>query len=65
MMKKTLQDVLNDIQKKLVGKELHSISGTALVFTISKIDNEKNYIILREWKRYGNKCIIVQQQMLR
>ena len=46
MMKKTLQDVLNDIQKKLVGKELHSISGTALVFTISKIDNEKNYIIL-------------------
>lgn len=27
-MKKTLQDVLNDIQDNLIGKELHGISGT-------------------------------------
>ena len=45
-MKKTLQDVLNDIQDKLIGKELHGISGTASAFRISEIDNEKNYIVL-------------------
>ena len=38
-MKKTLQDVLNDIQDKLIGKELHGISGTASAFRISEIDN--------------------------
>ena len=45
-MKKTLQDVLNDIQDKLIGKELHGISGTASAFRISEIDNEKKYIVL-------------------
>lgn len=45
-MKKTLQDVLNDIQEKLIGKELHGISGAASTFRISEIDNEKNYIVL-------------------
>lgn len=75
-MKKTLQDVLNDIQDKLIGKELHGISGTASAFRISEIDNEKNILfwmfkekekhgLLKEWKGFGKKCIIVQQQMLR
>ena len=40
-MKKTLQDVLNDIQDNLIGKELHGISGTASSFRISEIDYEK------------------------
>lgn len=43
-MKKTLQDVLNDIQDNLIGKELHGISGTASSFRISEIDYEKFYI---------------------
>ena len=45
-MKKTLQDVLNDIQDNLIGKELHSISGTASSFRISEIDYGKDYIVL-------------------
>lgn len=45
-MKKTLQDVLNDIQDNLIGKELHGISGTASSFRISEIDYEKDYIVL-------------------
>ena len=73
-MKKTLQDVLNDIQDKLIGKELHGISGTASEY--QKLITKKNILfwmfkekekhgLLKEWKGFGKKCIIVQQQMLR
>lgn len=34
-MKKTFQDVLEDIQENLIGKELNSISGTAVSYRIT------------------------------
>ncbi len=45
-MKKTFQDVLEDIQENLIGKELNSISGTASTFKVEEIDREKEYLVL-------------------
>lgn len=45
-MKKTFQDVLKDIEEKLIGKDLRSISGTAAVFKITEVDYANNKIIL-------------------
>ena len=74
-MKKTFNDVLADIDKNLIGKTLHGISGTASAFTIVEVDYQNNNVVLdvqgkrlghlKGWKRSGRKCIIDQRQMLR
>lgn len=45
-MKKTFNDVLADIEKNLIGKTLHGISGTASVFTILKVDYQNKNVVL-------------------
>lgn len=45
-MKKTFQNVLDDIQEKLVGKTLHSISGTASAFSITEVDYINDNVVL-------------------
>lgn len=45
-MKKTFNDVLADIEKNLVGKTLHGISGTASAFTIVEVDYQNNNVVL-------------------
>lgn len=45
-MKKTFNDVLADIEKNLIGKTLHGISGTASAFTIVEVDYQNNNVVL-------------------
>lgn len=45
-MKKTFQDVLRDIQEKLIGKTLRGISGNASSFIVTEVDYQNNYIVL-------------------
>lgn len=45
-MKKTVQDVLKDIENNLVGIELNSISGKASVFSISEVNYDNKNIVL-------------------
>lgn len=45
-MKKTFQNVLDDIQEKLIGKTLHSISGTASAFSITEVDYVNDNVVL-------------------
>ena len=63
-MKKTLQDVLNDIQDNLIGKELHGISGTASSFRISEIDYEKEMARIQSEMKEIMKQEKKSQQML-
>lgn len=37
-MKKTFQDILRDIQEKLIGKTLRGISGNASSFIVTEVD---------------------------
>lgn len=45
-MKKTFQDILRDIQEKLIGKTLRGISGNASSFIVTEVDYQNNYIVL-------------------
>lgn len=45
-MKKTLLDVLKDIETELIGKTLHGISGNASVFSVTEVDYENNNVVL-------------------
>ena len=45
-MKKTFDDVLKDIEKYLIGKELNSISGSAAPFSVSEIDYKRENVVL-------------------
>lgn len=45
-MKKTLHDVLKDIETELVGKILHGISGAASEFSIAEVDYANNNVVL-------------------
>jgi hypothetical protein len=45
-MKKKFQDVLEDIQEKLIGKTLHGISGVSSSFVVTEVDNQNEYVVL-------------------
>ena len=45
-MKKTLDDVLTDIEQNLIGKTLKGISGSAAAFKITTVDRENKYVVL-------------------
>ena len=45
-MKKTIQDILKDIEANLIGKELKGISGSAAIFKITEIDYSNKTLIL-------------------
>ena len=45
-MKKTVQDVLKDVELNLIGKELSGISGNATVFKITEVDYNNDSLVL-------------------
>ena len=45
-MRKTFNDVLNDIENNMIDVELSSISGNAAIFSISEIDYDNSNVVL-------------------